>query len=64
MTKPNVTPKAKPLMAKPKVESKARSSSAKPGSVTRRDMHRDFGSTRLQNPNTPHLSTPTELRLA
>eukprot|EP00972_Heterocapsa_arctica_P071337 10537551-Heterocapsa_arctica.AAC.1 len=52
-------------MAKPKDESEARSLSAKPGSITRRDMHRDFGSTLgPQNPNTPRLSNRTELRLA
>eukprot|EP00972_Heterocapsa_arctica_P085951 12666039-Heterocapsa_arctica.AAC.1 len=65
MTKPKETPKAKPLMAKPKAESQARASSAKPGSITRRDMRNDFGSTLgQQNPNTPRLSNRDQLRLA
>eukprot|EP00972_Heterocapsa_arctica_P087422 12892824-Heterocapsa_arctica.AAC.1 len=50
-------------MAKPKAEKKARSTTPLPGSVVRRDMARDFGSTLgPQHPNTPRLSNRSECR--
>eukprot|EP00972_Heterocapsa_arctica_P063660 9394481-Heterocapsa_arctica.AAC.1 len=60
MAGPPGRPAAKPLMAKPKPVTKARSSAPRPGSVLRRDMWADYGST--QHIANPHLSDRRELR--